>query len=161
MICYPYYILFPLLCQGLIKKLFKKYKASATCGGVIFIFSCGRSHNFPFTCCCDHTARAGYSPRKVQVTLLCRNAITHFVHWRLPLFLFLNEVPHGRDINHCRLPPFLVLHPTLVGGLTCTSEYLLSLRFYFSEPYKSYHCTSFFLSPKFLLRCYYSILPRF
>ena len=87
--------------------------ALANCEGIIFVFSCGRSH-IPFTCCCDHTSRVGLLPLKEsQVTLLRRNALNHFVHWRFPRLLFLDEVPHGRDINHFMITSFFVaLHPT-------------------------------------------------
>ena len=85
------------------------------------------------------------------------NALVHFVHWTIPLFLFLVNVPHGRDINHCCLPPFSYSVRPCVGRLTCTLEYLLSLRFYCLELRESYLCTScsfFFLfcSPIFLFR---------
>lgn len=95
---------------------------------------------------------------KVQVTLLCRNAITHFVHWRLPLFLFLNEVPHGRDINHCRLPPYLVLQADL-SSVCLRVRWSISFPFGFTFRSHTNHIfvPPFFHSPKFLLRCYYSI----
>ena len=91
---------------------FTKIIAPATCRGVIFVFSCGRSHIL-FTCCCNHTLRVGHLPlKKFRLLLFCRNALKHFVHWRLLLLLFLNEVPHGRDINHLKITSFFVLHPT-------------------------------------------------
>ena len=91
-----------------------KIIAPATCEGVIFVFSCGRSHIL-FTCCCDHTSRASSSPLKVRLLLLCRNAIKHFVHWRLPLLLFLSEVPLGGNINHFKITSFSYSVRLLVG----------------------------------------------
>ena len=86
----------------------------------------------------------------------------HFVHWRLPLFLFLDEVPHGRDINHFMITSFFsVLHPTsrrldyvYVGGSPFPSVLLFgAIQIIFLY--------LLFLSPKFLLRCYFLFLPRF
>ena len=91
----------------------QKTKPLQPAEAIIFIFSCGRSHIL-FTCCCDHTSRSRLFRRlkKSRLLLLCRNALDHFVHWRFPLLLFLNEVPHGGDINHFSITSFFVLHPT-------------------------------------------------
>lgn len=48
----------------------------------------------------------------VQVTSYLMNALVHFVHRTIPLFLFLVRIPHGKDINHFNLPPFSIISPT-------------------------------------------------
>ena len=48
----------------------------------------------------------------IQVTSTLMNALVHFVHWTIPLFLFLAAIPHGKDINHLNLPPFSIISPT-------------------------------------------------
>ena len=60
----------------------------------------------PYVAC--RTFRSLY----IQVTSFLMNALVHFVHRSLPLFLFLTDIPHGKDINHFNLPPFSVLSPT-------------------------------------------------
>ena len=122
----------------------QKTKPLQPAEAIIFVFSCGRSHIL-FTCCCEHTSRSRLFRRlkKFRLLLLCRNALDHFVHWRFPLLLFLNEVPHGRDINHFSITSFFVLHPTSRRlGVTCTLEYLPSFRFYSLE-----WCKSFLVPP--------------
>ena len=54
-----------------------------------------------------------FAAKKFRLLLLRRNARNHFVHWRLPLFLFLDEIPHHRDFtNHFAHTSFFILHPT-------------------------------------------------
>ena len=83
----------------------------------------------------SHTSLAEPFVRlSIQVTSCLMNALFHFVHWSLPLFLFLTDIPHGRDINHCNLPPFFSILSDLPSvGLPSPLEYLLSFQFYFLE----------------------------
>ena len=69
--------------------------------GIFFVFSCMGVPFFlspvgcePYVAC--RTFLFAYS----QVTFFLMNALVHFVHWTIPLYLFLVYIPHGRDINH-------------------------------------------------------------
>ena len=70
----------------------------------------------------------------IQVTAYLMNALVHFVHWSIPLFLFLVDIPHGKDINHFNLPPFFNTPSDLPSvEIPSPLEYLLSFQFYFLE----------------------------
>lgn len=100
----------------------------------------------------SYVARRFFHRLKVQVTLPCRNAVTHFVHWRLPLFLFLNEVPHGRDMNHFSITSLFPysIRPSSVG-LRVRRSISLPFGFTFRSHTNHSFVPPFFLSPKF---CY-------
>ena len=48
---------------------------------------------FSFTCCCDHTSRAGSFAAFLSGYFLFFNAPDYFVHWCLPRFTFFVKVP--------------------------------------------------------------------
>ena len=118
---------------------YKKTKPLQPARAIIFIFSCGRSHVLLHLLVRCYVAR-WLLPQKFRLLLLCRNALNHLVHWRLPLFLFLNKVPRSRDIkNH--FSSYLLFHtPSDLSsvGLTCTLEFLPCFQFSVLELHASY-----------------------
>ena len=89
----------------------------------------------------SHTSLAEpFSFAYIQVTSYLMNALTYFVHWSIPLFLFLTDIPHGKSINHCNLPPFFSILADLPSvGTPSPLEYLPYFQFCFAElriPYR-------------------------
>lgn len=88
---------------------------------------------FSFTCCCDHTSRAGSFAAVLSGYSLFSNAPSYFVHWCLPRFTFFVKVPcrllvyYHRSITSFNVFLFLRWLPS---ALNSPLEYLRSLRSY-------------------------------
>ena len=133
----------------ILKCIFSKNKSPCNLQELSFSYSVVGVPTFFFTCWSDHTSRAGCLPLKFRLLLLCRNALDHFVHWRLPLFLFLNEVPLRKGLNHFSITSLSILHPTSRRlGLRVRRSF--SLRFSFA--FWSYTCH--FCTSRLSLRCF-------
>jgi hypothetical protein len=60
---------------------------------VFYSYSVVSVFSFFFTCCCDHTSRAGSFAAVLSGYSLFSNAPSYFVHWCLPRFTFFVKVP--------------------------------------------------------------------
>jgi hypothetical protein len=60
---------------------------------VFYSYSVVSVLSFFFTCCCDHTSRAGSFAAVLSGYSLFSNAPSYFVHWCLPRFTFFVKVP--------------------------------------------------------------------
>lgn len=98
--------------------------------GALFSYSVVSVFSFSFTCCCDHTSRAGSFAAFLSGYFLFFNAPDYFVHWCLPRFTFFVKVP-------CRL--LVYYHRSItsfnVFYFTLTSRQLLIARWSISVPF--------------------------
>lgn len=100
--------------------------------GVFYSYSVVSVFSFFFTCCCDHTSRAGSFAAVLSGYSLFSNAPSYFVHWCLPRFTFFVKVPcrllvyYHRSITSFNVFLFYAGFPALNSPL----EYLRSLRSY-------------------------------